>query len=159
MINLLFVAALSIAVVDQEAIERFVDQNRFGHNGPHVIKILGENDLNQDGVADKLVAYTFGWDEERHSRLFGHALVAFVSTESGTFKATNILLLNESDLIFYSEHKVETHDHGVVIHGKKRTPTDAMCCPTARGKIEIGLSDGSLKAIRGSWEIDTDLPQ
>ena len=159
MLSILISAVFSVPVVDQDSVERFVEQNRLSYAGPAVVKSLADVDLNGDGVEDHLIAFTFQWDEPRHSRLYGHMVAAFVSTSSATFDATNILLIPDSELIFYSDFEVEVRGDVVAVKGRKRTPTDAECCPTARGEIVFGLVDGKLKAIQGSWQYDPTLPE
>ena len=129
------------------------------YTGPAVIKLLAKEDLNGDGVEDHLIAFTFQWDEKRHGRYHGHMVAAFVSTPSATFDASNVVPVPESELIFYSDYEVEVRGDAVAIKGRKRAPTDAQCCPTARAEIEFGLVDGKLRAIRGSWRHDPALPE
>ena len=158
MLSLLISVVFSVPVVDQESLQLFVDSNRLNHEGPAIITPLAKADFNGDGVEDQLIAFTFQWDEPRHSRLFGQMVVAFVSTPSATFDATNVLLIPEFELIFYSNFEVEVRGSVVAIKGKKRTPTDAQCCPTARGEIVFGLVNGKLRAIEGSWSRDPAVP-
>ena len=159
MLSLLISTVISVPVVDQESLERFVEENRLSHAGPAVITPLTKTDLNGDGVEDQLVAFTFQWDENRHSRYYGQMVAAFVSTPSATFDATNVLLIPESELIFNSEFEVEVRGSTVAVKGKKRTPDDAQCCPTAQAEIVFGLVDGKLKAIQGFWQYDPTLSE
>ena len=159
MLSLLLSTVFSVPVVDQEAIRRFVDNIRLSYEGPAIITQLAKADLNGDGVEDQLIAFTFQWDEPRHSRLYGQIVAAFVSTPSATFDATNVLLIPDFELIFYSDFEVEIRGTAVAIKGKRRTPTDAQCCPTARGEIVFGLVNGKLRAIEGSWRYDPALPE
>ena len=159
MLSLLISTVFSVPVVDQEFLERFVEENRLGHAGPVVITPLTKTDLNGDGVEDQLIAFTFQWDENRHSRYYGQMVAAFVSTPSATFDATNVLLIPESELIFYSEFEVEIRGSTVAVKGKKRTPDDAQCCPTAQAEVVFGLVDGKLKAIQGFSQYDPTLSE
>ena len=159
MLSLLLSTVFSVPVVDQESLERFVEGNRLSYEGPAIITRLAKVDFNGDGVEDELIAFTFQWDENRHSRYYGQMVSAFISTPSATFDATNVLLIPDSELIFYSEFEVEIRGTAVAIKGKKRTPDDARCCPTAQGEIVFGLVDGKLKAIQGSWKYDPALPE
>jgi len=158
MLSLLLTSVFSVPVVDNEAVQQFVDKNRLNHEGPAVITRLSNADLNGDGVEDHLIAFTFQWDKPGHSRPYMHFVVAFVSTPSATFDATNILLIPDSELLFYSDFEVEVRGNVVAVKGKKRTPTDAQCCPTARGEIVFGLVNGKLRAIEGSWRRDPSVP-
>ena len=159
MISLLATAIFSVQIVDQDSLESFVDKNRLNYEGPASITRLGKVDRNDDGVEDHLIAFTFGWDENRHGRLYGQMVAAFVSTTSATFEATNVLLISESDLIFYNNIDVENRGPAVAVRGLKRIPGDAQCCPTARAEIVFDLVDGKLKAIMGSWQYDPELQQ
>ncbi len=159
MLSLLISTVFSVPVVDQESLEHFVEQNRLSYAGPAVITRLAKADLNGDGVEDQLIAFTFQWDEDRHSRYYGQMVAAFVSTPSATFDATNVLLIPESELIFYSEFEVQIRGSSIAVKGKKRTPDDAQCCPTAQAEIVFGLVDGKLKAIQGSWQYDPALSE
>ena len=154
MLSLLLSTVFSVPVVDQESLEQFVEGNRLSYEGPAIIARLAKVDLNDDGVEDELIAFTFQWDENRHGRYYGQMVSAFISTPSATFDATNVLLIPESELIFYSEFEVEIRGDAVAVMGTKRTPTDAQCCPTARGEIVFGLVNGKLRAIEGSWHRD-----
>ncbi len=159
MLAFLISTVLSVPVVDQDALQALADSNRLNHEGPAVITPLAKVDLNGDGIEDQLVAFTFQWDENRHSRLYGQMVAAFVSTPSATFDATNVLIIPESDVIFYSDFGVEVRGSSVAVMGTKRIPGDAQCCPTARAEIVFELVDGSLKAVMGSWRFDPALPE
>ena len=88
MLTLLVSGVFSVPVVDQETLQHFVEENRLGYTRPAVITPLAKADLNSDGVEDQLIAFTFQWDENRHSRYYGQMVAAFVSTASANFDAT-----------------------------------------------------------------------
>lgn len=157
MLFFLISTVFSAPVIDQDSVAAFVDQNRHGYEGPAAINYLATTDLNGDGVDDHLIAFTYGWDDNGYRRHYGQKLAAFLSIPSATFEATNVLQIPESDLLFYSDFEVEIGDKVVSILAKKRTPTDAQCCPTAWGRISVGLVDGELRAIEGSWHYDPSL--
>lgn len=147
---------LSYQSVDANTLARFIEERRGNDVGPGKVTLTQAIDLNKDGTDDHFVAYTYEYGNDGQ-RTWGQYVVAFVSTPSATFEPTNVLLISDSDLMFYSDFTVQVVESGVEIGGLRRRPGDAMCCPTSRATLLFGLVDGKLEVLEGHWYRDPNL--
>ena len=144
----LLLADASNRVIEDAAVEAFIESRRGPDNGRGRILAAHSGFYDDDAHTDRLVVYTYEHGPNRGDRVYGMYAVAFLTENR---KTTEPLFISEADLV--SEGRIEYSFDGkdLVLTGKKRLPGDAMCCPSGVASITLSVVDRKVVVLNGEF--------